>query len=258
MVKFYTSQCCNNYPIITGELDRHLFGGALNQILISRYQQMIQNVNTPYGQWGNNNIPGCNIVNGKNSAGKNLKDVQLQVPLGMVPALVKYGTYFNLGHDLPFWIERDTDDKIMLVSQDPLRNSQARGVLTLSTPFGMHSIDYRGNKVYTQIIAGLLQGGCSVYLTDCHKLYATNKKDNPSRTPSIITGPNDAQILKEEIEFFDPSKIVAIGKKAEQLLIGMGYKPLTVPHPGAILPKSKFAPFTRKVDWYINEIINHP
>ncbi len=253
-----TGQCYKNYSKIAKVLDRLLFGGALNQILVERYKQMSQNVDMPSGQWVNYNIPGCKIVNGKNSAGNNLKDVQLQVPLGMIPSFGKFGELFNLGHDLPFWIERDLEDKrIMLISQDPLRNYQEGDVLTLSTPFGMHSIDYRGNKVYTQIVDGLLNKNCSVYLTDCHKLYATKKKENPSRTPSVITCQNDAKIIRKEIEFFKPSKIVAIGKKAEILLKGMGYKKLlALPHPSATLAKSSFAPFKRKVDWYINAIMN--
>ena len=256
MVSFNSNQCCKNYSTIVSVLEAHLFGGVLHDILDKRYQQMIHSVNTPHGEW-ENNIPGCRIVEGKNSAGKELKDVQLQVPLVMIPSLGEFAKYFNLGHDLPFWIENDAADKrIMLISQDPLRNGQESGVLTLSTPFGMHSIDYRGNKVYTQIVDGLLKENCSVYLTDCHKLYATKEQSNKSRTPSIITGQNDEEILREEIEFFKPSKIVAIGKIAEQLLRGMGYKSLAVPHPSAKFPKSSFAPFTRKVDWYINTIIN--
>ena len=249
--------CCNDYDKIVKILNACLFGGSMGAILNARYQQMKDYLDNPHQDW--KDLSDCKIVYGKNSGRKDLPDVQLQVSLNKIPSLKKeYGSKYNLGHDLPFWITNIGMEtkRIMLISQDPLRNGQASGIITLSTPFGMHSIDYRGNKVYTQIIDGLIKKNCSVYLTDCHKLYATESQINESKTPSSIgSSPNDRLILQKEIDFFLPDKIVAMGNKARDLLTDMGYQPMHVPHPSAPFSKAKYFPHKKKVDWYINEIL---
>jgi hypothetical protein len=95
----------------------------------------------------------------------------LSVPIKDV---FKQSEYDPFGHDMPFWIEVNEGEKgrIMLVPQDPLRRLSCPENMTLSTPFGVHSLDYRGNRLVTQIVDSILNKGYSVYLTDFYKLYA--------------------------------------------------------------------------------------
>ena len=118
----------------------------------------------------------------------------------------------------------------MLVSQDPLRNKQNPGVITLSSPFGMHSMDYRGNRIMTQMVKMLLDNGYSVFLTDFNKLYGKN----PNK-PVDFSGMREyfIDILKSEICFWEPTKIIAVGRVAEVALKSILGTIDYIPHPNA-------------------------
>ncbi len=52
----------------------------------------------------------------------------------------------NFGHDLPIWFKpscAESGKRVMIISQDPLRDGDGPGGLYLSTPFGLHSKNYR-------------------------------------------------------------------------------------------------------------------
>ena len=214
--------CCNGYNNIVAILDKSLFFQQLNGVLCERYKQMINLCNDPQNVWVNaKTYLGCSIVN--------QKDVLLKVGISNNPSLGHLQNYDNLGHDLPYWVETGNGPRIMLVSQDPLRNNQKSGFITLSSPFGIHSDDYRnsGNKLITRIVENHIKKNGSVYLTDFNKLYATDKQ------AKVKWSVDFKAILSEEINFFRPDKIIAVGKLAANSLSNMGVNPIPIPHPNA-------------------------
>lgn len=200
-------RCCDNYQKIVGILTNYLFNNNPNCVLDDRYEQMRTLVNSPSPKWGT--CAGFTIV-------QHSKDTLLQLPTGCFPGLAACLQYSNLGHDLPYWIEVPNEKgRIMLVSQDPLRKKQCPGTITLSSPFGMHSIDYRGKRVMTQMVDSLLNNGYSVYLTDFNKLYGTYQNK-----PVVFNCMRQlfADILNREICFWEPTRIIAVGNVAKKAL----------------------------------------
>lgn len=217
--------CCSNYQHVVSVLDRLLFNNSLGNILSGRYDQMIALCDAPYTGW-KSFLGGVTIV-------PNRKDVLLSIPVNNFSLPSGWAQYDDLGHDLPFWIEKTGEKRVMLVSQDPLRRGQGPSLITLSSPFGMHSLDYRGNRIMTQVVGSLLQNGISVYLTDFRKLYGEQKGK-----PVDFSHLNSTfeHILTEEVALFDPCVIVSVGKVAEMALLRMsfpGRKKIHVHHPNA-------------------------
>ena len=224
-------RCCNGYKTIVGILKDELFLDNPNSVLGERYEQMISSVNCSYNNWGK-----CAQFDLRGT-----KDTLLVIPTCCFGGLQNCQSYHDLGHDLPYWIEVPKEKgRIMLVSQDPLRNNQDSGVITFSSPFGMHSMDYRGNRIMTQMVKMLLDNRYSVYLTDFNKLYGKeqNKPVDFSGMRKQFIG-----ILMKEIDFWKPDKIIAVGKVAGNALnavtINTGTKTGTIPHPNARLSKVK-------------------
>ena len=228
--------CCNNYQRIVDVLQKYIFGGCKG-LLDARYDQMITHLNHNHTSWGP--FCACSQITSK--------DVLLEVPINVFPNLSSFSNSSDLGHDLPYWIEVNEKEKgrIMLVSQDPLRKKQRSDFITFSTPFGMHSLDYRGNRLVTQLVEQLLYRGYSVYLTDYHKLYSEN-----SSGPVVVR--NEMDIIKEEIAIFEPTMIVALGKVAGNALQALqSSRPviLNLLHPNA---RQKGV---SKLNYYITNII---
>ena len=229
---------CNNYQRIVDILQKYIFGGSKG-LLDARYDQMITHLNHDHTSWGQSCA--CSQI-------LSSKDVLLKVPINVFPAQSALSSFSNrsdFGHDLPYWIEVDKSvekGRIMLVSQDPRRKNQNPGVITLSTPFGMHSLDYRGNRLMTQLVEQLLNRGYSVYLTDYYKLYFKT-----SHRP-IVMG-NEMNIIREEIAFFNPTKIVTLGKVAGDALQPLQPGIIKLWHPNA---RQKGV---SKLNYYITNII---
>jgi len=250
---------CNNYLCVVNTLEKYLFGKNPNNVLQERYEQMRSRYQVGYKP--GDQCVGYNINSGYDKKDRKLNDALLEVPVSDFSDLDKHlgnqsNNYFNLGHDLPFWIELDEPKgRIMLVSQDPLRANQGQGIITLSTPFGMHSPAYRNyghHRTFTQIVERLVIMGYSVYLTDCRKLFGTNNiSDHKSCIKNRVL---DADILREEINFFRPCKVVALGRQAWRVLNNeLKQNPVYVPHPtGAHINTGK----GQKVDYFVNAIIN--
>ena len=76
----------------------------------------------------------------------------------------------------------------------------------------------------------LLDNGCSVYLTDYNKLYG--KEQNK---PVDFSGMREyfIDILKSEICFWEPTKIIAVGRVAEVALKSILGTIDYIPHPNA-------------------------
>lgn len=208
-------------------MDRLLFNNCLDSVLTERYNQMIKLCNESYATW----MSSCNGV----TTVLNRKDVLLSISLNSFSPLSAWAHYENLGHDLPYWIESGVKKRVMLVSKDPFRRGRKQGDITLSSPFGMHSLDYRGNRIMTQVVGRLLQDEISVYLTDFYKLYGEQ-----NGKPVSFSGYEQIfkDILLAEVSIYNPDEIIAVGRVAEAAITDMK-KQLSVktikeiPHPNA-------------------------
>jgi hypothetical protein len=155
----------------------------------------------------------------------------------LTTALFQYPCF---GHDTPVWLspeemnadlfDNDKVWRVMLVSQDPLRGRGNAGELLLSSPFGMHSADYRkkDGKDMMEIIQAVWnlakehQRHVVFYLTDYNKFFVLNGKKSMKTIKQA--GNRNAekifqQILNNEIELFNPSLIVTIGDPATAALL---------------------------------------
>ena len=153
----------------------------------------------------------------------------------MAKELAMLFTYDKFGHDTPLWVSHEENlsdlfapevKRVMIVSQDPLRNRGAQGTLLLSSPFGMHCKEYRKNQNITEIIKKIWEKDTKVvfYLTDYNKFYV---QDSNSIKLINQSAPNMAKkfmdILDKEIALFDPHLIVMIGDKSSEKLV-QGFK----------------------------------
>ena len=82
------------------------------------------------------------------------KDARLKIPITCINTdwydIKKVFAECDFGHDLPVWVcKKDASQletlryRVMLVAQDPRRKNDSAGALYLSSPFGLHSADYR-------------------------------------------------------------------------------------------------------------------
>jgi len=179
---------------------------------------------------------------------------------------LKLNEKMNLGHDLPVWINanetNDTTDgasnnnnkvsdnveevfnciakyindkeqtsrTVMLIGIDPMRKDQGQNHISLSSPWGIHCMEYRSKgtaKLIWELISSFHTNRWNVYITDRNKLYATeptNKKgngkkvdvskSNNSRKPSKMI-----ECLREEIRLVKPGAIIFIGGGVQDFLL---------------------------------------
>lgn len=141
-----------------------------------------------------------------------------------------------IGHDLPVWMEGGSfkdenrkfaidevdseesfpksENRLMVIGQDPARlEDWHKGKLTIASPWGLHyPLGYNRYhaKFYNHIVCPLLNGGCSLYVTDFYKLYATNNIKDTADSRSNVTkaGIDFDAILKKEIDLFRPTDII--------------------------------------------------
>lgn len=169
-------------------------------ILLKRYQEMKEQCNWEYPDGPSDN--GCAVK--------------------YIDAPKDYQNYNILGFDIPTLIRTDPDKTIsnivMVVSQDPRRTERYRGKLSLSSPFGFHDKSYRINTrkgFMTPVILQALENTpeTAIYLTDCNKLFTTDKRG------ILKTDTHKYQeILQKEIKLIKPSCIIAHGKTANAIL----------------------------------------
>ncbi|MBO4709864.1 MAG: hypothetical protein J5727_08835 [Kiritimatiellae bacterium] len=135
----------------------------------------------------------------------------------------------NVGVDLPIWFSAghtDYNRRIMIVSQDPLRDELPNGQLHLSSPFGLHNGDYRKARLVRDIVLGLLANDALVYLTDAMKLYFSLPKQNLKLEcrQAFLSQEFDWQskfcmVLDREIELFKPKLVVLMGGPAMEIAL---------------------------------------
>ncbi|MBQ8602813.1 MAG: hypothetical protein IJ413_09805 [Bacteroides sp.] len=205
-----------------------------NGCLEEWYDLMVTHLNDPNTVW--NSITPTNgtiNLNHRNDALFECKHNLFSKSSSILPLF----QYPNFGHDVPVWLEEDNNDndsedviKIMIVSQDPLRDRGAIGKILFSSPFGVHCRDYRTQprQCLMKIIGGVWKTAKAnnkkviFYLTDFNKFFLIDIKS------SIKTLKRNHQgiviffepTLKEEVRLFAPELIVTLGNIASGALLG--------------------------------------
>lgn len=147
-----------------------------------------------------------------------------------------------IGLDLPTWFGANMPQRVMIVTQDPLRNPYWYGNkeksdndpnhnpedyvcadAVVSSPFGLHSREHReygGGQRMWLLVQELLSKNVGVYLTDCRKFfYYSHEESNglmKNAKYNLRNIYND--ILREEIEILKPHLIVPLGKEANKYI----------------------------------------
>lgn len=209
-----------------------------NRCLEEWYDLMIRHFNSLNAVWSS-----LTPIHGTIDLNSTKKDalykcVQTQFSFSSIQPLFSYPKF---GHDVPVWLSEDdiedfwADDviRIMIVSQDPLRDRGLAGEILFSSPFGLHCYDYRnkGGEVMMKIIQGVWQGAKKknpdkkvvVYLTDLNKFYIDGRnsmKILEKNYSSIYS--TFKSILDDEIDAFKPHLIVTLGNKVKENLLGNG------------------------------------
>lgn len=175
------------------------------------------------------------------------KDARLKIPESLVGTqdlsaerLRNYLQCPCVGHDLPIWMSRRGSGKgkrIVLLTQDPLRDRQGCGSLTISSPFGFHSAQMRKSESTTimmQLVYELVcTHGYEVYFTDINKLYtripdrrsckgcrlldacSAKKRDFARRKRELdaVLSPLYRDVFLKECKTFKPDLVVVMGAK---------------------------------------------
>lgn len=168
-----------------------------------------------------------------------------------------------IGLDLPTWFNiKNTDKRIMLVAQDPLRDNtwysdvdnpdvpEKTGCkenyicidALVASPFGLHGKSWRDKKNgggrMALLVEKLIEHGNGVYLTDCRKYFVYDHKESAEyskKKKNIYKA-----ILQKEIGIVNPQRIVAVGNEAYDYcheLIGDDARLLHVPHISGLAAK---------------------
>lgn len=167
------------------------------------------------------------------------------------PVATAYTSSKLIGIDLPTLITPNCgggNGCVVILGQDPLRKNsdfryRSRDVV-VGTPWALHSARARqGGKGLSgvtrmwNIVQGAARKGYSVYLTDITKIWIQNpsvpgeKLTFPARDPRFI------KLLQREVACIQPTKILALGKAAQQACEALKLPPtisvLNFPHPSA-------------------------
>lgn len=286
---------CNGFPVngnsfkqqIIDLLYRDLFNIPSNGCLEEWYDLMTNNVNSSNNGW-NNIVP--KPINGKINVDSKKKDALFECDKNLFKSssITPLFSYSNFGHDVPVWVSNGNIEnmiRIMIVSQDPLRNRGINGKILFSSPFGIHCHDYRNkkNESLMKILQGLWKDNKIVfYLTDFNKLYTQSGGNETSiqtlnrQHPTIVQ--NFKSILDKEIDLFKPNLIVTLADYTSNNLLGRaintenrfkkhtynGIDVLPMYHIAegrvAIYRKKKYievntmGKYADWIDWYIDEI----
>lgn len=169
-----------------------------------------------------------------------------------------------IGLDLPTWFNmKNTDKRIMLVAQDPLRGNTWYSDVDkfpkgktgckenyicidalVASPFGLHGKSWRDKKNgggrMALLVEKLIEHGNGVYLTDCRKYFVYDHKESAEyskKKKNIYKA-----ILQKEIGIVNPQRIVAVGNEAYDYcheLIGDDARLLHVPHISGLAAKKQ-------------------
>lgn len=194
---------------------------------------------TKVSDWSQNSDV-CSIANANK-----YKDMLLEVNQVLFKRNPKLAKRWNdildypcVGHDLPVWLVRkgqENPPRVMILSQDPLRKGLGRGKLTISSPWALHSPEYRqkiSHDLVFKVFEALLADGVEIYLTDYRKIFlprpshtrcckaCIGKLSANVPTPRRVSSGFDEvyqKLVKEECSLFQPEMIVAFGSQAKTL-----------------------------------------
>ena len=137
----------------------------------------------------------------------------------------------SVGLDLPTWFAMGAEppkNRIMIVSQDPLRRKLPGGQLHLSSPFGFHDGEYASSVtgVVLKAILQLLENNASVYLTDAMKLYFAfgNQSSCLKCRQAYLSTAFDwkasfRKVVDREIELFNPTLVVLMDNSVIEIML---------------------------------------
>ncbi|MEH2194650.1 MAG: uracil-DNA glycosylase [Nostoc sp.] len=147
-----------------------------------------------------------------------------------------------IGVDIPSVLEKNNNisnkKTVVLVGQDPLRKSDKKvEEISIGTPYALHLKNCRedlpNTRLYFDLIKVLLDAGYRVYLTDIFKVWVSEASCDDGIHLSKKDRTRFIQVLKAELEIFEPLAIVTWGREASSAIrsIKLGVKHLEFPHP---------------------------
>lgn len=177
--------------------------------------------------------------------------------------LLQRNGFVYAGHDLPVWRNDPIQAKIkiMVITQDPRRSAvemTANGMdttsdwISISTPFGLHSLTYRShkNKGLVHYLFNDLQvelknykynpEDLSIYYTDIYKFRGVAPAKNSNEPKDVKDNLNIKiyiDVLKCEIETYKPNIILLMGNDAQNAWdkisndLNTDIQTLRTPHP---------------------------
>lgn len=226
---------------IVGALTEHIFPQNLTSVFVGRYQKMQSLFSVPAAEseWKQ---PDFEVHDFERH-----KDARLEILESFVKTQDLCGrrlrSYLQcpcVGHDLPTWMSRrgnGNGKRIVLLTQDPLRDRQGCGSLTISSPFGFHSAQMReseNSSIMMHLVHELVVNqGYEVYCTDINKLYAripnrnsckgcrsidacyARKRDfsRCKRELDAVLSPLYRDVFLKECNAFKPDLVVVMGSK---------------------------------------------
>lgn len=224
---------CNLTSFVPQLVAEDMLGMEQLPLLKTRYRVMRENFNCSCKEWQGHFGEGMKPFNGYTDT------TAVPVPITHPEFKADFEKIGKgaIGVDLPTWFNMGSNQRIMLIAQDPLRSKKWYGKChdaVLSSPFGLHDAGHRargngGRMMYT-LVQKLVAGGYGVYLTDTRKFFvydhATSDKHAESRMHLY------AAILKKEVEAVKPSLCVCLGKKAKETFscMGLGVQFIGLPH----------------------------
>ncbi len=137
----------------------------------------------------------------------------------------------SVGLDLPTWFSMGAEppqNRIMIVSQDPLRRKLPGGQLHLSSPFGFHDGEYASSVtgVVLKAILQLLENNALVYLTDAMKLYFAfgNQSSCLKCRQAYLSTAFDWKdsfraVVDKEIKLFNPTLVVLMDNPVIEIML---------------------------------------
>ena len=232
---------CNNPTFrqqIINLLYNNLFNMPSNGCLEEWYGLMITHLNDPNTVW-NSITP----TNGTINVSLRRKDALFECDKALFSSssILPLFQYPNFGHDVPVWLEEDNNDndsedviKIMIVSQDPLRDRGAIGKILFSSPFGVHCRDYRTQprEYLMKIIGGVWKTAKAnnkkviFYLTDLYKAFALDPQNENKKSIDLMSSFKGrfVDIFEKEIDLYKPNLILLMGAEvANVLLVATNY-----------------------------------
>lgn len=216
---------------IVSMLNEQLYSNAIGTELAERYERMCLNFrdcayNSDEWRQSTGNLTNDTVSEYDKEAA--VLDVPFShfVPNSPIDRLTR--DYYNCGTDLPVWFDSGQSDlKVMLVGQDPLRNNHPKkGHLFLSSPWGLHCSAFPKCGRTRNAISRFVRMGVQVYVTDFAKLYFSrdSRNEDPRKSePSFKRRLREVavrwqsqelnqSILRKEREIFCPNITIFLGK----------------------------------------------